>query len=172
ELIHHRAPHQAIPRGMGRSYGDAAQLVGGIVLETTHLKGFELDAERGTVTASAGVSLAELLERLVPAGWMLPVLPGTQHVSVGGAIAGDIHGKSHGADGTFGAHVEELQLLTSAGELVNLAPDQPGEAFAATLGGMGLTGVIASARIRLRRVSSALPSVDYDRVADRDQGPA
>jgi len=170
ELIHHRAPHQAIPRGMGRSYGDAAQLVGGIVLETTHLKGFELDAERGTVTASAGVSLAELLERLVPAGWMLPVLPGTQHVSVGGAIAGDIHGKSHGADGTFGAHVEELELLTSSGELRRLTPEREG--FSATLGGMGLTGVIASARIRLRRVGSALLSVDCDRVDDLDHALA
>jgi decaprenylphospho-beta-D-ribofuranose 2-oxidase len=158
----------AITRGMGRSYGDAAQLAGGLVLDTARLKGFELDAERGTVTAAAGVTLLELLDRLVPAGWMLPVVPGTQHVSLGGAIASDIHGKSHAADGTFGAHVEELELLTSAGELRRLTPGDEDGVFAATLGGMGLTGVIASARIRLRRVTSALLSVDADRVEDLD----
>jgi decaprenylphospho-beta-D-ribofuranose 2-oxidase len=160
----------AIPRGMGRSYGDAAQLAGGLVLDTTNLKGFDLDAQRGAVTASAGVPLAELLARLVPAGWTLPVLPGTQHVSVGGAIASDIHGKGHAADGTFGAHVEELALLTAAGERRRLSPEQ--DEFAATLGGMGLTGVIVSARLRLRRVSSALLSVDCDRVDDLDQALA
>jgi decaprenylphospho-beta-D-ribofuranose 2-oxidase len=171
ELIRERGG--AIPRGMGRSYGDAAQLTGGVVLETTRLKRFQLDAESGTVTASAGVTLAELLERLVPAGWMLPVVPGTQHVSVAGAIASDIHGKSHGADGTFGAHVEELELLTASGELRRLSSDHDDDrAFAATLGGMGLTGVIASARIRLRPVSSALLSVDCDRVEDLGQALA
>jgi decaprenylphospho-beta-D-ribofuranose 2-oxidase len=149
---------------MGRSYGDAAQLNDGFVLATTRLDDFELDPDRGTITARAGATLKAILETIVPAGWTLPVLPGTQHVSVGGAIAGDIHGKSHVEDGTFGAHVEELELLTTSGELMKLAGGQP--EFAATLGGMGLTGVIVSARIRLRRVTSALLSVDTDRVDD------
>jgi decaprenylphospho-beta-D-ribofuranose 2-oxidase len=156
----------AIARGMGRSYGDAAQLTGGLVLEATQLKRFALDAGDGTVTAEAGVTLGELLPALVPAGWMVPVLPGTQHVTVGGAIASDIHGKNHGSDGTFGTHVTAIQLLSAAGELLEL---EPGDAlFAATLGGMGLTGVIVSAQIRLRPIRSPLLSVDTDRCGTLD----
>ena len=153
-----------ITRGMGRSYGDAAQLRDGFVLDTTELKGIELDRDTGIVTAQAGVTIGELLERLVPAGWMVPVVPGTQHVSVGGAIASDIHGKNHGADGTFGSHVESLTLLTASGEVTEVSPERDAALFGATLGGMGLTGVILSARIRFRPVSSALLSVDSDRV--------
>ena len=112
---------------MGRSYGDAAQLAGGLVLDTTRLKGFELDAADGTVTACAGVTLGELLERSCPLGWMVPVVPGTQHVSVGGAIASDIHGKNHGAAGTFGSHVEAIGLLTRGGlESLELTPQDDG----------------------------------------------
>src|SRR5438105_6181328 len=100
------APTSAIARGMGRSYGDAAQLRDGLVIETTALKGLSLDRKSGTVTAEAGVTIGELLARLVPAGWVVPVVPGTQHVTVGGAIASDIHGKNHGVAGTLGSHVE------------------------------------------------------------------
>jgi len=160
----------AIARGMGRSYGDAAQLGGGLVLDTTRLTRFELDPQRGTVTAEAGVTLGELLAELVPAGWMVPVVPGTQHVSVGGAIAGDIHGKNHGTAGTFGAHVEALGLLTAAGEVLELRPADP--VFAATLGGMGLTGVILWGRIRLRPVDGSWLSVDTDRVDGLDDALA
>lgn len=154
----------AIPRGMGRSYGDAAQLEGGLALDATGLKGFELDAGAATVTARAGVTIGELLGALVPAGFMVPVVPGTQHVSVGGAIASDIHGKSHAVDGTLGSHVQALGLLTSRGEVLELARDGDDGSLAATIGGMGLTGVILWARIGLRRVASALLSVDTDRV--------
>jgi decaprenylphospho-beta-D-ribofuranose 2-oxidase len=157
-----------IPRGMGRSYGDAAQLRDGLVLETTHLKHFELDSERGTVTAEAGVTLAELLEHVVPAGWMVPVVPGTQHVSVGGAIASDIHGKNHGTVGTFGTHVEAIGLLMANEEVVELSAGEDDPVLAATLGGMGLTGMILWARIRLRAVSSPWLSVDADRVDSLD----
>jgi decaprenylphospho-beta-D-ribofuranose 2-oxidase len=160
----------AIARGMGRSYGDAAQLSGGLVLDTTALKHMKLDPESGIVTAEAGLTIAELLRALVPAGWVLPVVPGTQHVTVGGAIASDIHGKSHGVDGTFGNHVRALGLLTAAGELEELEPSSG--LFQATLGGMGLTGVIVWARIALRRVSSALLSVDTDRVETLDDALA
>jgi decaprenylphospho-beta-D-ribofuranose 2-oxidase len=158
-----------LPRGMGRSYGDAAQLAGGLVLETTRLKGFELDRAQGSVTAGAGVTIGELLEQLVPAGWMVPVVPGTQHVSVGGAIASDIHGKNHGTAGTFGSHVVAIGLLTSGGEVHELSPEADDGLFAATLGGMGLTGVILWARIRLAPVSSPLLTVDTDRVESLDQ---
>ena len=159
----------AIPRGLGRSYGDAAQLSNGLVLETVQLKRFELDHRHGTVTAQAGVTIGELLSELVPAGWMVPVVPGTQHVTVGGAIASDIHGKNHGTAGTLGSHVRALGLLTSAGELLQLEPGAGDGLFEATLGGMGLTGVVVWARIELRPVRSPLLSVDSDRVAGLDE---
>jgi decaprenylphospho-beta-D-ribofuranose 2-oxidase len=160
-----------IPRGMGRSYGDAAQLAGGLVLQTGALRSFELDRERGILTAEAGVTAAELLRELVPRGFVLPVLPGTQHVSIGGMIASDVHGKNHGEAGSIGAHVLALGLLRADGELVELAPDGDREqaaGFAATLGGMGLTGVVAWARIALRRVAGPLMTVDTDRAHDLD----
>ena len=168
QAIAHAGRPGAIPRGMGRGYGDAARLDGGLVIDTTRLTGFELDRTAGTVRAEAGVPLAALLEQLVPAGWMVPVLPGTQHVSVGGAIASDIHGKNHGTAGTFGSHVEALGLVTSAGEERELRAEDRDPVFDATVGGMGLTGVIAWATIRLRPVSSPLLSVDLDRVETLD----
>jgi len=159
----------AIARGMGRSYGDAAQFGGGTVLETTGLKGFELDREGGTVTAHAGVTLGELLAALVPQGWVVPVLPGTQHVTVAGAIASDIHGKNHGVAGTFGTYVREIGLLTASGEVRELhATGDDDGLLGATIGGMGLTGVILWARIALRPVSSPLLSVDTDRARNLD----
>jgi decaprenylphospho-beta-D-ribofuranose 2-oxidase len=166
------AERGAIARGMGRSYGDAAQLDGGLVLDTTQLDGYELDARHGVVCAQAGVTLARLLEDLVPQGWMVPVLPGTQHVTVGGAVASDIHGKNHGTAGTFGSHVEAIGLLSATGELHELRAEDADPRFTATVGGMGLTGLIVWARIRLRRVSSPLLSVDTDRVQGLDDALA
>ncbi len=162
----------AIARGMGRSYGDAAQLAGGLLLDMTGLRRFTIDGGRGIVTAQAGVTIGELLKALVPLGWILPVVPGTQHVTVGGAIASDIHGKNHGVAGTFGSHVEALGLLTSSGEELELVPGAGGELFAATLGGMGLTGVILWARISLKRIDGARLWVDTDRVWTLDDALA
>lgn len=157
----------AIARGEGRSYGDAAQLTGGLVLETRRLRSWSLDAQRGILTAQAGVTIAELLRALVPDGWILPVLPGTQHVSVGGMIASDIHGKNHGTAGSIGRHVQAIGLMTPSGEVREL---EPGEAaFAATLGGMGLTGVIVWARIAMRRIAGPLVTVDTDRAGELDE---
>jgi decaprenylphospho-beta-D-ribofuranose 2-oxidase len=158
----------AITRGMGRSYGDAAQLRGGLVVDTTRLNGYELDAERGILTAQAGITIHELLPVLVARGWILPVLPGTQHVTIGGMIASDIHGKNHGDAGSFGRYVLRLGLLTSTGELRELAPGEEDGAFEATVGGMGLTGTILWAEVRLRPVAGPLMSVDTDRAEDLD----
>ncbi len=147
---------------MGRSYGDAAQLALGRVLDMTGLREFELDAEQGTLTAQGGAVFADILDALAPAGWTLPVVPGTQYVTIGGAIACDIHGKNHGAAGTFGSHVLELGLLTATGDLLVLTPQDNGDLLQATIGGMGLTGVIVWARIRLKRLPSSSLAVDTD----------
>jgi decaprenylphospho-beta-D-ribofuranose 2-oxidase len=159
----------AIARGMGRSYGDAAQLRHGTVLETTGLRGFEFDAEQGILTAQSGVTLDTLLDALAPAGWTLPVLTGTEHVSVGGAIASDVHGKNHGVAGTFGAHVLELGLLTADGDLRTLSPHDGSELFGATIGGMGLTGVIVWARIKLAPLRGRSMGVDTNAVETLDE---
>ncbi len=157
----------AIPRGLGRSYGDAAHRTLGVVIDTRALRAISLDPATGIVRAEAGVSLRELLAAVIGSGWILPVVPGTQHVTVGGAIAADIHGKNHGTLGTFSRHVRSLGLLTSAGELLELEAGDP--RFDATVGGMGLTGVIAWARIALRRVRSGILLVDADRADSLDE---
>jgi decaprenylphospho-beta-D-ribofuranose 2-oxidase len=161
-----------LARGLGRSYGDAAQLAGGLVIDMTRMNAFRLDRRRGTVTAQAGVTIGELLRELVPAGWMVPVVPGTQHVTVGGAIASDIHGKNHDLAGTFGRHVRALGLLTAAGDVLELTPAPGDELFAATVGGMGLTGVILYAEIALQPVSSPQVTVDRDRAPSLDDALA
>jgi len=153
-------------RGLGRSYGDASLNSGGVVLEMPALDGtFVLD-DGGRLTVSAGYSLDTILRRIVPHGWWLPVVPGTRQVTVGGAIAADVHGKNHHVDGTFGAHVESLRLLVASGDLVDLSPDRDPELFWATVGGMGLTGVIVEATLHLHRVETSYFLVDTDRTTD------
>src|SRR3984957_13977797 len=157
-----------IARGMGRSYGDAAQLRAGTVLDVTGLRSFELDAGSGIVTAQAGATLGQLLRALAPAGWILPVVPGTQHVTVGGAIASDVHGKNHAAAGTLGRHVQALGLLAAGGDVLELEPGSAEGLFEATVGGMGLTGVIVWARLGLKPVEGSQLAVDTDRVERLD----
>jgi decaprenylphospho-beta-D-ribofuranose 2-oxidase len=140
------------------------------VIDMTGLDRFELDPGGGTVTAQGGATIARLLAALAPAGWVVPVVPGTQHVTVGGAIASDIHGKNHGTAGTFGSHVQAIGLLGAAGDVLELEPGAP--LFQATLGGMGLTGVILWARIAMRAVSSSLLAVDTDRAETLDDALA
>lgn len=161
-------PAGAIARGRGRSYGDAAQCDGGTVIDLRAVRVIELDTGTGIATVGAGVTLGELLSAVVSAGWIVPVVPGTQHVSVGGAIAADIHGKNHASALTFSRHVLALGLLTASGELLELTGGGSDPRFEATAGGMGLTGVIVWARIALRRARSAILSVDSDRVDDLD----
>lgn len=156
----------AIARGMGRSYGDAAQLDGGVVLDTTRLRHYELDAASGVLRTQAGVTIGQLLPDLITRGWILPVVPGTQYVTIGGAIASHIHGKNHRVTGTFSRHVRTLRLLTADQELCELHPDDA--LFQATAGGMGLTGVIFSAEIQLQAVAGPMLSVDSERVDSLD----
>jgi FAD/FMN-containing dehydrogenase len=113
------------------------------------------DQSRGVLRCEAGVTLAQILELVVPRGWFLPVVPGTKWVSVGGAIANDIHGKNHHRAGTFGAHVACLELMRSTGERMLCSPERNAELFGATVGGLGLTGLILWAEIRLKRIPGA-----------------
>jgi decaprenylphospho-beta-D-ribofuranose 2-oxidase len=164
-----RAPERGvIARGLGRAYGDAAQNAGGLVLDATALSGITAaDLERGVVTARAGTSLQELMQWLVPRGWF-PITPGTRLITVGGAIASDIHGKGHHRDGTFGNQVLAITLLTGTGERLVLTPDGTPERFWATVGGMGLTGVILDATFQLIPVETRFIRVDEKRRPDLD----
>ncbi|MFE9772546.1 FAD-binding protein [Streptomyces sp. NPDC005931] len=156
-----------IPRGLGRAYGDAAQNAGGAVLDMTGLdRVHAIDADGGTVLCDAGVSLHRLMEVLLPLGWFVPVTPGTRYVTVGGAIGADIHGKNHHVSGSFSRHVLSLELLTADGQVRTVVPGTP--LFDATAGGMGLTGVILTATIRLQPVETSLMSVDTERASDLD----
>jgi decaprenylphospho-beta-D-ribofuranose 2-oxidase len=156
-----------IPRGLGRAYGDAAQNAGGSVLDMTGLDRIHaIDVDGGTVLCDAGVSLHRLMEVLLPLGWFVPVTPGTRYVTVGGAIGADIHGKNHHVSGSFARHVLSLELLTADGRVRTVERGTP--LFDATAGGMGLTGVILTATVRLQPVETALMSVDTERATDLD----
>jgi len=147
-------PGELIARGMGRSYGDASLAARCIDMTgLDHLIAF--DAERGELECGAGLTLAAILEVIVPRGWFLPVLPGTGFVTLGGAIAADVHGKNHHHDGAFSEFVDDITLLLADGSELRCSRQQHGGLFHATAGGMGLTGIIVSARLRLRPISSS-----------------
>ena len=153
-----------ISRGLGRAYGDAAlpSKEGGVVISGLGLKRFlSFDESTGILVAESGVSLAEIIKVFLPRGWFLPTVPGTKFVTLGGAVAADIHGKNHHIDGTFGVHVAWLDLVTANGAILNCSPLQNNDIFKATAGGMGLTGHIIRVAIRLRRVPSAYCKVRY-----------
>ncbi|MET7680179.1 FAD-binding oxidoreductase [Streptomyces sp. NPDC005423] len=162
-----RGTRGGIARGLGRAYGDAAQNAGGAVLDMTGLdRVHAIDAAGGSVLCDAGVSLHRLMEVLLPLGWFVPVTPGTRYVTVGGAIGADIHGKNHHVSGSFSRHVLSFELLTADGTIRSVRQGTP--LFDATAGGMGLTGVILTATVRLLPVGSSLMSVDTERAADLD----
>ena len=153
-----------IPRGLGRAYGDAALNESqGVLTQTRRNHFLEFDPQRGLLRAEAGVSFAEIITHLLPRGWFLPTTPGTKFVTLGGAIAADVHGKNHHRVGSFGNFVQQLELLTANGEVVTCSAEENSPLFWATVGGMGLTGIILSAQFQLTRVESAYCLVDTHR---------
>ena len=166
------AQRGVVPRGLGRSYGDAAQNAGGTTLDLTKMNrilAVDAAGDPPTVTVQAGVSLDALMRALLPFGLWVPVLPGTRQVTIGGAIAADVHGKNHHTEGSFGNHVLSLDLLMADGEVRTLAPSGDTERiFWATIGGMGLTGAVLTATVALQRTETAYFVVDTDRCTDLD----
>jgi FAD/FMN-containing dehydrogenase len=159
-----------LPFACGRSYGDSCLNAGGALLDVADLRRFiAFDESQALLRCEAGVTLAEVLALVVPRGCFVPVLPGTQWVSVGGAIANDIHGKNHHRAGTFGAHVTCLELLRSSGERILCSPDRNADLFRATIGGLGLTGLILWAEIRLKRVPGAAIAMERIRFSGLDE---
>jgi decaprenylphospho-beta-D-ribofuranose 2-oxidase len=157
----------AIARGMGRGYGDCAVAGGGTTVSTRAMRTIAI--HDGVLDVEAGASLEEVMKVAVPEGWFVPVTPGTRFVTVGGAIASDIHGKNHHRDGTFGQHVEELSVMLANGELRTVSPSSDPRLFWATVGGMGLTGVITRARVRMTPISTSLMRTVTHRVRNIDE---
>jgi FAD/FMN-containing dehydrogenase len=161
--------HPVLAYGMGRSYGDSCLNENGILLDTTCLSALhDFDRHRGIIRCEAGFSLADILTVAVPHGWFPPVLPGTKFVTVGGAIANDIHGKNHHRAGTFGCHVPRFELLRSDGCRLLCSQEQNRELYEATIGGLGLTGLILWADIQLKPVRSDLIEAESVRFESLD----
>ena len=161
----------AIARGLGRAYGAAAQNAGGTVLasaDDSRATEIQLDDTTGRLTAPAGVSLDAVLRFSVPRGWFIPVTPGTRFVTLGGAVASDVHGKNHHVDGSFGQHVESVKVILSSGEQITLSPTDRPTWFWATIGGMGLTGVITEVTVQMLRIESSQVMVETKRLGNLD----
>jgi decaprenylphospho-beta-D-ribofuranose 2-oxidase len=162
------SPRGLIARGLGRSYGDAAQNAGGRVVDTTGVTRIEIDNLAATVTASAGTSLDDLMRILVPRGYFVPVTPGTRYVTVGGAIAADIHGKNHHKAGSWCQAVTSMTMLMADGTERVVTPSSDPALFWATAGGMGLTGLVLEATFRCPRIETSQVLVETLRTDDLD----
>lgn len=167
-VLAHAGARGVIARGLGRSYGDAAQNAGGTVVDARTLAGVRaVDLAAGTVRADAGVSLDTLMRSLIPLGWFVPVTPGTRFVTVGGALAADVHGKSHHTDGSFANHVDAFVLHTPKGT-TTVTTDTDSELFWGTAGGMGLTGIVSEVTMRLLPVETSMIRAEHVRCRDLD----
>lgn len=150
-----------LPQGNARSYGDSCMLAEGSVLCTRFMNRFiEFDPDTGLIRCEAGVTLADILSVAEPQGWFLPVTPGTKFATVGGCIANDVHGKNHHVEGTFGCHVTQFELLRSDGSTRICSPNNNPDWYAATIGGLGLTGFITWAELKLKKVPNSAVNVE------------
>jgi decaprenylphospho-beta-D-ribofuranose 2-oxidase len=170
EILQDGLLSNVVPRGLGRSYGDAAinGAQGGVV-DVTRLNRFlSFDESTGVLTAEAGVSLAEIIETFLPRGFFPPVTPGTKFVTLGGAVASDVHGKNHEVDGTITTFIDRFTLLVPSGEVLTCSRSEHSDVFWATVGGMGLTGFILTVTLRLRRIETSYQVVDYLQLPNLD----
>ena len=156
-------PNFVLAYGQGRSYGDSCLNDGNLLIDVNALdRLMQFDQDSGILRCEAGVTLDEILAFAVPRGWFLPVTPGTKHVTLGGAIANDVHGKNHHKAGTLGCHVTQFELARSSGQRLLCSPNENGEFFKATIGGLGLTGLVLWAEIQLKRIST--PQIDKESI--------
>lgn len=170
EALPHASESSLLAHGQGRSYGDVALNAGGTLLTTTRLDRFvSFDTQQGVLCAEAGVTLAQILELIVPQGWFLPVTPGTRYVSLGGAVANDVHGKNHHLAGTFGRYVRRLALRRSNGETLICSASDNADLFRATIGGLGLTGLIVWVELSLKRILSVYIEQETRRFASLEE---
>ena len=155
--------------GLGRSYGDVCLNGGGRLIRTGRLdRLIAADWTAGILRAEAGLTIGALLSLAVPRGWFVPVTPGTKFVTLGGAVGNDVHGKNHHGAGTFGCHLRRLGLVRSDGTTVEIGPDDRPQLFAATVGGLGLTGVVVWVELQLRKIASSDFTVETERLRDLD----
>ena len=164
-----RPPRGVIPRGLGRSYGDVAQNAGGVVADCTALdRVVAFDDDSGVLTVEGGACLDDLMRAFVPRGWFVPVTPGTRYVTVAGCVANDVHGKNHHVEGSFADHVASIVLQTPDGEVAEIGPGERPELYWATVGGLGLTGIILEVTLRMLPIATSSVRVDRERAADLD----
>jgi len=143
-----------IPRGNGRCYGDAS-LARNTISTLKFDKILYFDATAGIFECQSGLTLDQILEVIVPAGWFLPVTPGTKFITVGGAVASDVHGKNHHIEGSFSNHILEMEIVLASGQSVTCSPDSYSDLFEASCGGMGLTGIISRVKFRLKKIETS-----------------
>ena len=153
---------------MGRSYGDAAQLKDALTIDLKNFKKFDLNPQKMEVCAGSGLTFSELLQNIIPKGFFTPVSPGTKNITIGGAVACDVHGKNHHVDGSFGNHVKEISLIDGRGDFHKISKSKNEELFWATIGGMGLTGIIIEVTFSIIPISTSLISVDTYKFKDID----
>ncbi len=168
DIIITSQPKSIITRGRGRSYGDAAQINKGKVIKLNYFKEIIPNYEQQEITAQAGASIEEILKIIIPKGFFLPVTPGTKKITLGGAIAADVHGKNHYQDGSFGNYIKRIRLINGIGKIITLTPNEENslstaELFWATIGGMGLTGIILDATFAIIPIESSLVKVETRR---------
>tara|TARA_Y100001968_G_scaffold166951_1_gene152925 strand:- start:5144 stop:6526 length:1383 start_codon:yes stop_codon:yes gene_type:complete len=172
-IILNAKPQSILVRGNGRTYGDAAQIKEGKVLKLSNFKKINLDCEKNEVNAEAGTTFEEILKVIIPKGFFLPVTPGTKKITLGGAIAADVHGKNHHQDGSFGNFIKSMKIINGIGEEITLTPNKENNSeinnlFWATIGGMGLTGVIINATFSIIPIQTSFISQETKRYKKLD----